>query len=126
MTKLGHHLEICFSVKNMTESIEFYSRLGFKIYTGGSDKGWCTMTREGVYIAMFPDKFIDKEFNVPILLNFRGGNLSKIVPQLENQGIKFTKQNVKGDGTGDAIFVDPDGIKFYIDTSLNEERVNVE
>ncbi|MHA1945999.1 MAG: hypothetical protein ACW97W_07850 [Candidatus Hodarchaeales archaeon] len=42
--------------------------MGFKIYTGGPDKGWCTVTDGIVYLALFPDNFIEKEFGIPVLL----------------------------------------------------------
>ena len=124
--KLGHHFEICFSVDDLDESVKYYQEMGFKIYTGGPDKGWCTVTDGIVYLALFPDNFIEKEFGIPVLFNYRGGNTGKIVDYLKEKGMKFTKENVREDGTGDAIMKDINGRIFYFDTSLEEDRIDIE
>lgn len=124
--KLGHHLEICFSVENLEDSIDFFKRLGMEIYSGGPDKGWCTMTDGQAYFALFPNGFIDKEFGVKVLFNYRGGNIKRLIEHLKNQKIEFEKENPKEDGTGDAIFTGPNGLKFYLDTVDSEERVDLE
>jgi predicted lactoylglutathione lyase len=123
--RLGHHFEICIDVGNLQESIEFYRKMGFEIYTGGPNKGWCTVTDGIIYLALFPDNFIQKEFNIPVLFNYRGGNVEKIVEYLKTQGIKFSKENIKENGTGNAIFMDINGRVFYFDTAASEERIDV-
>ncbi|MFW9777724.1 MAG: hypothetical protein ACFFE8_02640 [Candidatus Heimdallarchaeota archaeon] len=123
--RLGHHFEICFSVESLQGSIEFYEELGFEIYTGGPDKGWCTLTDGIIYIALFADRFIEKEFGVPVLFNYRGGNIEKIVEFLKRTGIKLRKERILEKGTGDAIFTDPNGRVFYFDTSEDEERIDI-
>ena len=124
--KLGHYFEICFSVDDLSESIKYYQEMGFKTYTGGPDKGWCTVTDGIVYLALFPDNFIEKEFGIPVLFNYRGGNTGKIVDYLKEKGMKFTKENVREDGTGDAIMKDINGRIFYFDTSPEEDRIDIE
>jgi catechol 2,3-dioxygenase-like lactoylglutathione lyase family enzyme len=123
--RLGHHFEICISVDNLQESIEFYKKLGFQIYTGGPDKGWCTITDGIIYLALFPDNFIEKEFGIPVLFNYRGGNVKKIVDYLKTQGVEFSKENVQANGTGSAIFTDPNGRLFFFDSSEAEERIDI-
>jgi catechol 2,3-dioxygenase-like lactoylglutathione lyase family enzyme len=123
--RLGHHFEICFSVDNLHDSITFYEKLGFKIYTGGPDKGWSTLTDGIVYLALFSDKFIERKFGVPILFNYRGGNVQKIVEYLKTKGIEFSKENVKPDGTGSALFTGPNGHVFFFDTAKDEERIDI-
>ncbi|WP_455464874.1 hypothetical protein [Candidatus Hodarchaeum mangrovi] len=122
--RFGHHFEICFSVKNLQESIDYYINLGFKIYTGGKNKGWCTVTDGMIYLAMFPDNFIEKEFGIPVLFNYRGGNIQKIVAFLKKRGIKFSKERILEKRTGEAIFTDINGQVFYLDTSPKEERID--
>ena len=123
--QLGHHFEICISVDNLQESIDFYNKLGFQIYTGGPNKGWCTITDGIIYLALFPDKFIEKEFGIPVLFNYRGGNIKRITENLKTQGISFSKENIKENGTGNAIFTDINGRVFYFDTSIDEERIDI-
>ncbi|MHA2075820.1 MAG: hypothetical protein ACW97X_14460 [Candidatus Hodarchaeales archaeon] len=128
MTKipqLGHHFEICISVDNLQESIDFYKKLGFRIYTGGPNKVWCTLTDGIIYLALFSDKFIEKEFGIPVLFNYRGGNIKKVIEYLKTQGISFSKENIKENGTGNAIFTDINGQVFYLDTSPDEERIDI-
>ena len=124
--KFGHHFEICFSVDDLAESISFYQKIGFEIYTGGPDKGWCTVTDGIVYLALFADKFIEKEFGIPVLFNYRGGNTRKIVKYLKEKWINFSKEKVREDGTGDAIMKDINGRVFYFDTSPEEDRIDIE
>ncbi len=122
--RLGPHFEICFSVRNLHESIDYYLNLGFKIYTGGKDKGWCTVTDGIIYLTMFPDNFIEKEFGVSLLFNYRGGNIQKIVTFLKNRGIKLSKERILEKATGEAIFTDINRHVFYFDTSPEEERID--
>ena len=112
--RFGHHFEICFSVDNIKESVEFYQGLGFRIYTGGPDKGWCTVTDGLIYLALFTDNFIEKEFGTKILFNYRGGNIQKIVKFLKKRGIELPKERILPKGTGDAIFTDPNGFSVLI------------
>ncbi|MFW9917141.1 MAG: hypothetical protein ACFFGZ_16160 [Candidatus Thorarchaeota archaeon] len=123
--RLGHHFEICIDVENLPDSIEFYGKLGFEIYTGGPDKAWCTVTDGLIYLALFPDNFIQKEFGIPVLFNYRGGNVEKIVEYLKAQGITFSKETLMENGLGSAIFTDINRRVFYFDTSEDEERIDV-
>ena len=124
--KLGHHFELCFSVKSIAETIEFYERLGFKIYSGGVGKGWCTITDGIVYLALFEDNYIEKDFGVKFLFNYRGGNIRKIIKALEEQGVELYKVKQNEDGTGNGTFKDNNGNVIFVDTAPDEERVDVE
>jgi hypothetical protein len=44
---------------------------------------------------------------------------------LKEKGMKFTKENVREDGTGDAIMKDINGRIFYFDTSPEEDRIDI-
>ena len=82
------------------------------------------MTDGIVYLALFPDKFIEQEFGIQVLVNYRGGNIEQIIKTLKAQGLCFSKENIKENGTGDAIMTDINGRVFYFDTSQEEERID--
>lgn len=126
IAKLGHHLEICFSVDSLSQAIEYYLQLGFVIYSGGTDKGWCTLTDGITYFALFPNNFIENEFGVKTLLNYRGGNILKITSALQQQGIALEKVTANMDGTGSALFTDIAGNRVFVDTGPDEERIDYE
>lgn len=121
--KLGHHVEICIDVNDIHETLAYYKKLGFEVYTGGPDKGWCTITDGIMYLALFKDNFIEKEFGVKVLFNYRGGNMNKIIPFLKNQQLNIEKADEKEDGIGDAIIKDPNDFKIYFDTHPVDEKV---
>jgi len=121
---LGHHLEICFSVSNLVASIEYYRQLGFRIYTGGPDESYCSMKAQSVYISLFENEFIEKEFGNPFILNFRGGNIVKLHNYLKKFDLDFHYENIRADGTGNLLFHDPDGVPIFLDTSPDEERID--
>ncbi len=122
----GHHLEICMSVPDMQQTVDYYLSLGFEIYSGGVDKGWCTVTDGLIHLAFFPQGFIEKEFGVKVLLNYRGGNIAKIIKYLEERKVKLDKKKLNTDGTGDALLTDLNGVKLYFDTVDYEERVHTD
>jgi hypothetical protein len=62
---------------------------------------------------LFPDNFIEREFGIPVLFNYRGGNVNKNVDYLKIQGIEFLKENVQEDRIGSTIFTDPNGRGFF-------------
>ena len=125
MPRLGHHFELCFSVDDLKTSVEHYQKLGFKIYTGGIDQEWCTVTDGTVYFGLFPNNFIEKEFEDKFVLNYRGGNVKILTEKLEAQGIEFFKKKVSVDGTGSAMFRDINGNLIFLDTAPDEERIDV-
>ncbi|MHA1995739.1 MAG: hypothetical protein ACW97Z_14425 [Candidatus Hodarchaeales archaeon] len=98
--------------------------MGFQIYTGGADQDWCTLTDGLVYLVLFPDNFIEKEFGIPVLFNYREGNTEKIVKHLKEYEITLERENIKKDGLGDAILKDLNGRVFYFDTTEGEERID--
>ncbi|MFX0207877.1 MAG: hypothetical protein ACFFDT_17950, partial [Candidatus Hodarchaeota archaeon] len=84
-----------------------------------------TLTDGIIYLALFPDKFIEREFGVPVLFNYRGGNVQKIVDYLKAQKVEFSKENVQPDGTGSALFTDLNGRVIFLDTVKDEERIDI-
>ena len=125
LPQLGHHFEICISVDNLAETVSFYQKLGFEIYTGGKKQEWCTVTDGKVYLAFFPKDGNAVDIKQGVGFNYRGGNVKNIVAALKLQGIKFTHEKFKSDGTGSAKFFDNNGNLIFLDTAEDEERIDI-
>jgi catechol 2,3-dioxygenase-like lactoylglutathione lyase family enzyme len=112
---------LCFDVEDMKEAIEYYERLGFHIETGGSEAGWCQMSNVKVRFSIFNNGFIEKEFSVTHLFNFRVGDVGENVRELKERGIPLKKDiEEHKDGCVDALFEDLDGNVFFLDTCPGE------
>jgi len=79
------------------------------------------LANEGVHLTLFKNGFVQKDFNVPFLMNFRGGNVPANVDVLHSRGITFEKdlRRVK-EIYGDALIQDPNGHKIYLDADPSE------
>jgi len=54
-------------------------------------------------------------------LNFRGGNITKLIEEFDNLGIPFESVPVfNDDGSGSAFLRDPDGNLLFFDTAPEE------
>jgi len=119
--KLGN-FELCFDVKNIEESIEFYEKIGFQLIKGASEYGTACMSNGDVRLTLFAENTIKQEFGVEFLLNFRGGDVRKNHKDLNAKGIEFEQEpKIWTDGVSiDAKFRDPDGNLIYLDTHPSE------
>lgn len=117
---------LCFDVEDMEKAVEFYNKLGFRIVSGGVDKGYCAISNGNMRFSLFPNNFIKQEFGVSHLFNFRGGRVKEIVETLKSRGVEFTKdytvweEEGPSQGSEDAIFSDTDGNVIYVDTHPTE------
>jgi lactoylglutathione lyase len=113
-------LDVCLNVKDLRASIEFYERLGFREVEGEPAKGWSVHARDRVRIGLFHG-FIPKN-----TLNFRGGDIGKIVEGLKRRGLKPYDIRLLGkDGTGNAMLKDPDGNPIFFDSTPKERRARL-
>ena len=113
-------LDVCLNVKHLKTSIDFYTRLGFEKAEGEPSKGWAVLARDGVRIGLFRG-FIPKN-----TLNFRGGDIGKIVGALKRRGLKPYDIRLRGaDGVGNAMLKDPDGNPIFFDTTPEERKARI-
>lgn len=113
-------LDVCLNVKDLQASVAFYRKLGFREVEGEPDKGWAVHARDGVRIGLFHG-FIPKN-----TLNFRGGDIGKIVEGLKRRGLKpYDVRVIGADGSGNAMLKDPDGNPIFFDTTSAERKARI-
>lgn len=114
--------ELCFDVADLEKSLKFYEKLGFKKIKGALEYGTCGITNGDVRFTLFTENYIENEFGVKFLFNFRGGNVKENYENLKDKGLIF-EQNPKHweDGSIDAKLKDSDGNLIYLDTHPTEQ-----
>lgn len=117
--KLGK-FELCLSCEDLFNSINFYERLGFESIDGNpKDEGWAILKHANGIVALYTKG--DMNVSKPMVLNFRGGDVERIVKELKSHGIMFTKDFKAGkNGGGSATLEDPDGNEIFFDTAPDE------
>jgi predicted enzyme related to lactoylglutathione lyase len=112
---------LCFDVEDMNKAFEFYKTIGFWKIGGGEESGYLTISNGGVRFTLFKEGYIQKEFGISHLFNFRGGDVEKNFEELKSKEIEFTQDiGTWKDGSVDARFNDLDGNVFYLDTHPSE------
>ena len=107
--------ELCLKVKDLQRSIDFYSKLGFRLVSSNLSSGWATLEYSNLVIALYQGH-IDQN-----LLNFRGGDVFTIAAQIKQKGLKFKSDaTIEEDGSAGAIIEDPDGNVIYFNTHPEE------
>ncbi|MHA2249893.1 MAG: VOC family protein [Candidatus Kariarchaeaceae archaeon] len=120
VSKLGW-FTLCFDVKDMEKAFAFYQTIGFWKIGGGKERGYLTISNGGIRFTLFEEDYIQKEFGVSHLLNFRGGDVEKNFQDLSTKGVEFKQEiSIWKDGSIDARFMDLDGNVFYLDTHPTE------
>lgn len=110
-------LDVCLDVKSVRRSAVFYEKLGFAEVEGDGRKSWAVVVRGETRIGLFQGHI---ESN---LLNFRGGDVEKIVAALRRRGLSpFRVRRVGGNGSGSALLKDPDGNVIFFDTTPSERN----
>lgn len=114
--------ELCFDVEDLEKSLEFYEKLGFKVVKGAIEYGTCGISNGDIQFTLFTENYIEQEFGVKFIFNFRGGNVEENFKRLKNQGVVFEKNPTTWeDGSIDAKLRDPDGNLIYLDTHPSEQ-----
>jgi len=107
---------VCFNVRDVRRSSEFYAKLGFRVTAGDLAENWLVMEHGNLRLGLFQGHI---ESN---LLNFRGGDVFAIARQLEAQGLKLrTPAQVEPDSSAGATIADPDGNLIYFNTAPDEQ-----
>ncbi|MBM3328699.1 MAG: VOC family protein [Calditrichaeota bacterium] len=108
-------LEICFSVKDLAKSTEFYARLGFEIVGGDPLEGWAVMENDAYRIALYEGHITGN------MLNFRGVEVRELAAKLKERGVVFKSEpELEEDGSVGATIEDPDGNIIYLNTHPDE------
>lgn len=111
--------DVCLRVANATDSVAFYQKLGFTKVDGNDLEGWAIVTLGSLRIGLFESRYMSE----PFTLNFRGGDVSGAVAELELNGIQFSKNLSGSDEKGwSAEFKDPDGVLIFLDSAPNEHK----
>ena len=103
---------ISLNVKNLTESLEFYKALGFKIVGGDIDDNWLMLKNDMTMIGLFHGMF---EQNI---LTFNPQDLRKLQLELQSKGYNFELNDEARDlteGPAHTLFADPDGNLILLD-----------
>lgn len=108
-------LDVGLNVKDVRRSAAFYEKLGFREAEGNRKEGWTVLVRGDARVGLFHG-FIKGN-----MLNFRGGDVKKIVRGLNARRLKATDVRIVGDaGAGRATLKDPDGNVIFFDSTLAE------
>jgi predicted lactoylglutathione lyase len=107
----------CLNVENLTESMEFYMKLGFRIREDHRDENWAVLRHNNMVLCLYQGH-IDTN-----LINFRGGDIESIYEKVSKRGVKFTKPaHIEHDGSWSAETIDPDGNVIYFNTYTHERE----
>ncbi|MGJ8634098.1 MAG: VOC family protein [Luteolibacter sp.] len=105
------HLDICLSVKNITQSFKFYKGLGFELVDGNPNGGYAILAKDETRIGLYNHK-------EPLMLNFRGANLNDVAAYLRSKGMESVPEvEVESDGSTGFTVTDPDGNLIYFNTA---------
>lgn len=113
---------ISLTVKDLSASVEFYEKLGFKTFGGDCGQGWTILKNGDHIIGLFENMF---EKN---MLTFNPGwdqsagalgeytDVRKIREHLKSNGIAILQDNaISNEGPGSITIEDPDGNPILID-----------
>ncbi len=112
---LGEHL-LCLDVENLEASLDFYTKLGFRLTEDHRPKRWAVVAHSNLVVCLFEG--IEEN-----LMNFRGGDISAIQEEAVANGLDFTKPAKQHpDGSWNATIHDPDGNAIFFNTFPDERE----
>ncbi|MFB0509173.1 MAG: VOC family protein [bacterium] len=116
MIDLGR-FELCLNVNDVHRSIDFYTKLGFRLISGDPGSGWAVMEYGNLKLALYQGHIAQN------MLNFRGGDVSAIAARLKDKGMQLKSDAMsEKDGSMGAIIEDPDGNVIYFNTHPDEAK----
>lgn len=118
--KLGW-CELCLNVMNLERSLDFYEKLGFSEVEVDLDDGWAVLELSNLVLALYKGHIKEN------MINFRGGDVSRIAGELKARGLDMEEDfHIEDDGSAGATLRDPDGNLIYFNTHPGEELESAE
>jgi len=109
------YIELCLNVKDLQKSLDFYHKLGFEDVSVFLKEKWAILQYSENILGLFEGHIQEN------CLNFRGGNVKKLIEEFDHLGIPFESVPVlNDDGSGSAFLRDPDGNLLFFDTAPEE------
>jgi predicted lactoylglutathione lyase len=118
--KLGA-FSISLAVNNLTDSLDFYKKLGFEEFKGSLSHHWVIVKNGDCVIGLFEKMFEDN------IMTFNPGwdndanpieefdDIRKLKEEVERQGINLVSDNLEKEGPCSFMISDPDGNVILID-----------
>ena len=110
------NFSLSIAVKDISASLAFYEKLGFRVFGGDQAQGWLILKNENVILGLFQGMFEDN------LLTFNPGwdsnareaegytDVRELQRQLKENGIApIVEVDEEGSGPGSFMIRDPDG-----------------
>jgi predicted lactoylglutathione lyase len=123
--KLGA-FSISLSVKDLVQSKEFYSKLGFSVFAGSIEQNYVIMKNENSLIGLFQGMFENNiitfnpgwDTDANLVENY--DDIRKIQQNLKNSCIKTETEEIDENSTGPTsiMLLDPDGNAILIDQHI--------
>ncbi|MBL9002112.1 MAG: VOC family protein [Phycisphaerae bacterium] len=120
------HFSISLSVKDLSASIEFYEKLGFRVFGGNAAQGWLIMqsgsTTIGLFQGMFPKNTLTFnpgwDASAKTLPAF--DDVREIQTVLMSRGLQFDlRADPDSAGPAHIALTDPDGNPILIDQHVD-------
>lgn len=106
---------MCLAVKDLSASLIFYHKLGYKDHCIHLEDKWAILTYRGGILGLYEGHIKENCFN------FRGGNIEHLVKFLEDNNIEVESVPLLNkDGSGTAFLRDPDNNLIFFDTAKEE------
>ena len=110
---------ICLNVRNLQQSLDFYTRLGlvpvFRFTRKGALFGVYLKLADSAFIELFEDAKLEKSVNTGLVhFCLETEDLDRLMADLQTRGIAFTEKKLGCDHTWQIWLKDPDGNAFEV------------
>jgi lactoylglutathione lyase/glyoxylase I family protein len=110
---------ICLNVRNLQQSLDFYTRLGlvpmFRFTRKGAPFGVYLKLADSAFIELFEDAKLEMPVNTGLIhFCLETENLDGLMTDLRTRGIAFSEKKLGCDHTWQIWLKDPDGNAFEV------------
>ena len=110
---------ICLNVRNLQQSLDFYTRLGlvpvFRFTRKGALFGVYLKLADSAFIELSEDARLEKPVNTGLVhFCLETEDLDRLMADLQTRGIAFTEKKLGCDHTWQIWLTDPDGNAFEV------------